>query len=504
MSRTVHEQGDHVPAMTLVRKIAAAPRRYARLSAVLLGSVMAIAPAPALASVSMTAIPELPGVVTVGDTDVRGALLVTNHNAGEDVAMTLCNAGDPGLCAGDPGITLTPSCGALQPSCALPDPGVISIDTTARGTDGTACASKLFLVSLTDLATGRFRFAPAGGSVVLPTQRSACRIEFTFDVLRFPSRDALPGPGTQTGQFGTARGVSNQGSAISGFGTGAMTVKAGPTITAAPSRAVVLGGAVSDSVALAGAVDPPGGSVTFRLFGPDDLRCAYAERFSAAVPISPDATATSPAFTPTTAGTYRWIASYTGDDSNNPATTGCGETNQVIVTPPPPPPPPCADCDGDGYPSSVDCKDNDATIHPGARDKPGNKRDEDCSGRDAPYERLPSRFSYDVLFYGRSTVFSTLHVRQVRAGSSIRVTCSGKRCPFQSRARAVKRNAELVNLSRLLRRARLPTGTRLELRVTNPGTIGIVRRLRIRTRLSPKAVDRCLPPGSRHTTACRL
>jgi arylsulfatase A-like enzyme len=44
------------------------------------------------------------------------------------------------------------------------------------------------------------------------------------------------------------------------------------------------------------------------------------------------------------------------------------------------------DFDGDGYAALLgggDCDDRDSSVHPGARDIPGNGRDEDCSGTDA-------------------------------------------------------------------------------------------------------------------------
>jgi len=40
------------------------------------------------------------------------------------------------------------------------------------------------------------------------------------------------------------------------------------------------------------------------------------------------------------------------------------------------------DEDGDGYPVSRDCNDQDASVHPGAREKKRDSTDQDCNGYD--------------------------------------------------------------------------------------------------------------------------
>ena len=39
----------------------------------------------------------------------------------------------------------------------------------------------------------------------------------------------------------------------------------------------------------------------------------------------------TPAFTPTAAGTYRWIANYSGDANNNATANGCNAANENVV-----------------------------------------------------------------------------------------------------------------------------------------------------------------------------
>ncbi|MFH8250323.1 hemagglutinin [Microbacterium sp. B2969] len=112
---------------------------------------------------------------------------------------------------------------------------------------------------------------------------------------------------------------------------------------------VYLGGSVSDSATLSGTATQPanpvinltgtggaaaGGSVTFTLYGPND--CTTVAYTSAAVPVSGDNTyaTPNPQFVPGAAGTYHWVASYTGSSPNTNSTshnTACDDTNEDVV-----------------------------------------------------------------------------------------------------------------------------------------------------------------------------
>ena len=71
-------------------------------------------------------------------------------------------------------------------------------------------------------------------------------------------------------------------------------------------------------------------TVDFRLYGPNDPTCTGAPVFeSLAVPYPiAGGPVSSAAFTPTTAGTHRWIASYSGDANNNPVAGSCTDANE--------------------------------------------------------------------------------------------------------------------------------------------------------------------------------
>jgi hypothetical protein len=104
--------------------------------------------------------------------------------------------------------------------------------------------------------------------------------------------------------------------------------KASPTIVTTPSGSVPAGGSISDSATLFGGVSPTG-SVTFTLFAPGDTTCSMPIATKTA-PLSGN-TASSGSVTVGAEGTYSWMATYSGDANNNPATSPCG-SEEVVVT----------------------------------------------------------------------------------------------------------------------------------------------------------------------------
>ncbi len=81
-----------------------------------------------------------------------------------------------------------------------------------------------------------------------------------------------------------------------------------------------------------------GGTITFNLYGPGNTTCTSPAIYtSPAITVNGNGTYGPTSFTPTQGpGTYRWIATYSGDATNNGATELCGaagETSTVSAAP---------------------------------------------------------------------------------------------------------------------------------------------------------------------------
>ena len=179
----------------------------------------------------------------------------------------------------------------------------------------------------------------------------------------------------------------------------------------------------------------------------------------------------------------------------------------LINTTPAPagPPPPNLDKDGDGVAVPLDCNDADPAIRPGVKDKPGDKIDQDCSGKDARYPRLQRRirFAYRTSPEGW-TQFTTLKVTPVKKGDRIRLSCKGKSkgCPLGTQKIKVKKGKRSMSLVERLNDAKLRKGAVLEVRVTRRATIGVMTRWTIRAPKDVLSKSRCLRPGKKKPVRC--
>jgi len=102
------------------------------------------------------------------------------------------------------------------------------------------------------------------------------------------------------------------------------------TLTTQASAPVQLGGAIHDTALLSGGLNPTG-TITFRLFGPNDATCTAAAIFTSTQPVAGNGSYVSGSFTPVLVGVYRWIATYSGDNANAASATACNDANESVT-----------------------------------------------------------------------------------------------------------------------------------------------------------------------------
>ncbi|HEY1537962.1 MAG TPA: hypothetical protein VGF63_01085 [Solirubrobacteraceae bacterium] len=454
----------------------------------------ALVPAAAQAAVVATTTVTFPTTVDVGQTGVGGSITLRNADTAPNAAAVnvVCDASDPTPPCSTPeqGIVLTPSCAQLDGDvCASPDPGVFSLAPTAAGRAGTACAGMAFDVGLVSAAAGSWGFTPQGGAhVTLSASGSACIVDFSFSVLKAPASDQNPSaPGIQTAQATAHTQVLSPFSASSAHVQALDTSKATvgvvsmPAIASTASPGVALGGKLSDSATVSGLVNPLGGAtIGFRLYGPDDATCSAAPVFSSLdvpYPVT-GGPVTSVAFTPVSAGTYRWVASYSGDAGNPPVAEACGAAGETAVV----------------------TAQSKRSPSPGDRDKDGVRDAIDrCPSVAGDMKNgCPSLLNADIRGVWKvNDLLSKLVSLSVRApiGSRIELTCKGRRgaCAFATKV-VKKTTARTTGLTRDFGSTRiLPAGTRITVKVMKARRRGTYERLLTRTdRKLPSVADRCL------------
>jgi hypothetical protein len=88
-----------------------------------------------------------------------------------------------------------------------------------------------------------------------------------------------------------------------------------------------LGSSIKDTATVSGGSSPTG-TVTFKLY--DNSSCSGAAVFSDTESLS-NGSSTSGSFTPSSAGSYYWIATYNGDANNQPVSGNCGDQGEISV-----------------------------------------------------------------------------------------------------------------------------------------------------------------------------
>lgn len=363
---------------------AAGPHRRRRsapaiVAAVVTGVALFGGVSSAWAGTALSVPPNIPspnGGVVVGSTGVASSMTVQNGSNGAQAGLTVTLSN----------ITLVPSCGTLVIAGDCPiasvDPGVFKLSSTAVGEANSVCAGDSFTVTKIDATQDKYQFTPTT-PVVLGRANDAspagliasqCTIDFTVDVLKVPTKDARPDAGIQTGELGSAGGTASDLVVGGGVGTNFTTVSPG-TIglkTQVSPTTLALGSPFHDTATVtstAGAATPTG-SIRFDVY--NNATCTGTPTFTSTNALNAaGTTAASANFTPTVAGTYHVIATYSGDANWNALASACADPAEAlvvtppvvtpppppVVTPPPPPPvvPPCTPPPGTPPPGGSVC-----------------------------------------------------------------------------------------------------------------------------------------------------
>jgi hypothetical protein len=157
----------------------------------------------------------------------------------------------------------------------------------------------------------------------------------------------------------------------------------------------------------------------------------------------------------------------------------------------------CLDRDGDGFTrctKRTDCKDTNKRVHPGAREVPGNRVDENCDDFSAPFEAVEASLRY-VFSAGNTTTADSINYSKITKKAKLKVSCSGGGCPFKSRPVKIKRRK--AHVAGVFSGAHLSPGARITVAFTRKQWISKVDRFTIQRGVLPKLGQFCQIPGKK-------
>jgi hypothetical protein len=157
------------------------------------------------------------------------------------------------------------------------------------------------------------------------------------------------------------------------------------------------------------------------------------------------------------------------------------------------------DDDGDGFNQRSDCDDDNPRVHPNARDIPGNRKDEDCDGKDAQRQRVGGSVATGWSVLGSALTVTKLDAIGVVKRTKIQLRCLGSGCTFKRiKVKGKPRRGKLNLLKSLDAGQRVfRAGQTLEVRLTARKRNGTVLRYKLKSGKLPVGQSLCLPPGAK-------
>jgi uncharacterized repeat protein (TIGR01451 family) len=126
---------------------------------------------------------------------------------------------------------------------------------------------------------------------------------------------------------------NNAASACGGANEEIVVNKASPSVSTIQQPASgAIGDTFKDTATLSGAVNPDGtGSITFKLYSASDCDSTVLDTETVDGISTNGSYSTPTGFQLENAGTYYWVASFSGDSNNNAFTSGCNDEPMVVV-----------------------------------------------------------------------------------------------------------------------------------------------------------------------------
>jgi hypothetical protein len=214
-----------------------------------------------------------------------------------------------------PGFTTTPSPGGAVGSVVLNDTATLSHGISPTGT----IIFKLFNPS-----------HPLCGGTPSYQQKVRVRGNGSYST----SNATAANMGGTWSWTATYSGDSNNHKTASKCGKETVSVtKATPSLATTPSPGGTAGSVVLNDTGVLSGGDSPGGTITFNLYDPSDSSCTGTPAYTQTVTVSGAGSySTTNSTAASTDGTWNWTASYSGDSSNNGATSTCGQESVTVTS----------------------------------------------------------------------------------------------------------------------------------------------------------------------------